>query len=133
MSEMTLRDARLLAAAGAAITTIRIALWIMPFRIIRAAVTRLVTPLRRRAGERPPLERIIWSIHVAARFIPHATCLTQSLAAQVLLMRHGYPAELRLGVTRDAGEFQAHAWVESNGRIVIGNADVWRYTPIIAD
>ena len=129
---MTFRDARLLAAAAPTTTLVRLALWTLPFRTVRTAVARMAAPAKITVN-RPPLDRIIWSIHVASRFVPHATCLTQSLTAQILLARHGYPAELRLGVARDAGQFEAHAWVESNGRVVIGQADLHRYTPMVAD
>jgi hypothetical protein len=110
---------------------VRLGLWLLPFRVLNRAVARLARPAR--ALTRQPLERVIWSVHVASRFVPRATCLTQSLAAQILLARRGYPAALRLGVAREAGQFDAHAWLESNGRVVIGNADLWRYTPMTAD
>lgn len=61
------------------------------------------------------------------------TCLTQALAAQVLLERRGYPAQLHIGAVRgEQGQFQAHAWVESGGRIVIGGQERARYTPLFA-
>jgi hypothetical protein len=71
-------------------------------------------------------------VTLASRCVPSATCLTQALAGQVLLSRHGHPASLRIGVARSAaGEFQAHAWVECHGRIVIGGAQTLsRFTPL---
>jgi hypothetical protein len=129
---MTFRDARLLAAAAPATALVRLALWALPFRTVRNAVARVAAPANITVT-RPPLDRIVWSIHVAARFIPRASCLTQSLTAQILLVRYGYPAVVRLGVARDAGQFEAHAWVESDGRVVIGEADLHRYTPMVAD
>lgn len=127
---MTFRDARLLSAAAMTTAAVRLGLWLLPFRMVRSAVTRVATSSRNRRVDRQPLDRLVWAVTVAARFIPRATCLTQSLAAQVLLSRHGHPAELRLGVARDAGQFDAHAWVESGGRVVIGNTDISRYTPL---
>jgi hypothetical protein len=133
MVMMTFRDARLLVAAGATTAAIRVALWTVPFRAVRAAVSRLAASRPRRSDDHGTLERIIWSVHVASRFVPRATCLTQSLAAEILLKRHGYHAELRLGVAREGEQFDAHAWVESNGRVVIGNIDLSRYTAMHAD
>jgi hypothetical protein len=47
--------------------------------------------------------------------------LTSSLAAMLLLRRKGQHSVLRIGVTRDAEQkFKAHAWLETNGRIIIG-------------
>jgi hypothetical protein len=47
----------------------------------------------------------------------------------MLLARIGQPAALRIGVARsEEGRFQAHAWVESQGRIVVGKLpDLRRY------
>jgi hypothetical protein len=47
--------------------------------------------------------------------------LTQALAAHLLLLRNGFDAELCLGVARGpGGNFRAHAWVEQDGRVLIG-------------
>ena len=78
------------------------------------------------------MEQVVWAVTVASQYVPAATCLTQALAAQVLLSRLGHPASLRIGVSRDeAGEFQAHAWVECQGRVVIGGVQALsRFTPL---
>jgi hypothetical protein len=53
------------------------------------------------------------------------------LAAQVLLSRQGRPAHLQIGVAKSQeGQLEAHAWVESQGWIVIGKLnDISRFTP----
>ena len=57
-----------------------------------------------------------------SRYVPAATCLTQALATRVLLSRLGQPAHLRIGVAKSKkGQLQAHAWVESQGKIIIGD------------
>jgi hypothetical protein len=43
----------------------------------------------------------------------HASCLEQSLVLWWLLARRGIPADLRIGARKEAGRFEAHAWVES--------------------
>lgn len=50
------------------------------------------------------------------------TCLAESLALWWLLGRQGCFAELRIGIRKPAGRFEAHAWVECNGR-VLNDAD----------
>jgi hypothetical protein len=76
----------------------------------------------------------MWAVRSAARFVPAASCLTQAIAAQVLLAFHGEKTCLRIGVAKDEkGEFKAHAWIESQNRIIIGgtsSAEI--YTPIAA-
>jgi hypothetical protein len=64
--------------------------------------------------------RIAWAANAVDSRLPHSTCLTRALAASLLFTLHGHPATVRLGVARDDGELAAHAWLESDGRIVIG-------------
>ena len=67
---------------------------------------------------------------VAAR-VPRATCLTQALAAQVLLARLGERSVLRIGVARDERlGVRGHAWLEHRGRVVIGGASLDGYVPL---
>lgn len=46
----------------------------------------------------------------------NATCLRQSLLLYWMLRRRGLAPELRLGVRRESGDLDAHAWVEVDGR-----------------
>jgi hypothetical protein len=63
--------------------------------------------------------------------VPLASCLTQALAAQVLMGRYGVPAEIHIGVSRDATQaFKAHAWVVSRGELVVGGAGAESYRRI---
>lgn len=83
------------------------------------------------AGRPAPVERIAWCVRVASRYIPRATCLTQALTAQMLMVRRGYRVELCIGVARDAaGAFNAHAWVVHEGRVVVGEAGYEEFTPL---
>ena len=66
-------------------------------------------------------------METTARSIPKASCLTQALAAQVMLERAGEHPELKIGVATDRGEFEAHAWLELHGRPLVGDHDLDRY------
>jgi hypothetical protein len=44
-----------------------------------------------------------------------ARCLSQSLLVRALLRRRGLDAVLQVGVRKDGGGFDAHAWVELDG------------------
>ena len=48
----------------------------------------------------------------------HPTCLEESLALWWLLGRQGISSELRIGVRKHDEKFEAHAWVEREGRAV---------------
>ncbi|HUL35887.1 MAG TPA: lasso peptide biosynthesis B2 protein [Candidatus Eisenbacteria bacterium] len=43
------------------------------------------------------------------------TCLEESLGLWYLLQTQGIPAQLRIGVRKSDGKFEAHAWVERDG------------------
>lgn len=103
---------------------VRLGLWLMPLRILRkmARIGSSVSSLAQPQLSDPYLVRkIASSVRRVSRYVPAASCLTQAVAAQVLLAHHGQVTNLRIGVTRgDEGELKAHAWLESNGRIIIG-------------
>ncbi len=114
----------LLVRAAVSLAGVRFALWLLRFRA-------LLEPARvgRRRG-RHSRERVAWAVGVASRYVPGATCLVQALAAQRLLAQEGYAAELRVGVSKGAG-FRAHAWVESEGVVVIGWEESEQFTPLL--
>jgi len=56
------------------------------------------------------------AVDPAAAAIRAGTCLSKSLALQLLLRRRGVGSRLRLGIRRRHGaELLAHAWLETNG------------------
>lgn len=119
----------LLLQAWLLLGALRLALWLLPFRIARVLARAALRPKPRRLS----VERIGWAVAVASAYLPFTSCLPRALAAQILLRRSGYPANLRIGVAHTgAGRLEAHAWVESAGRIVIGGSasDLARYTPL---
>ena len=111
-------------------TTIRVALWLLPVPAVRRLAARMARRSRRAVAplDAPLVESRAEAIRIASRVVPHATCLSQALALQVMLGRSGTPSQLRLGVARDGGgAFTAHAWLECGGRVVIGGGDLERY------
>jgi len=76
-------------------------------------------------------DRIAWAVTTASRIVPRATCLTQAVAAKRLLERHGYDCALQFGVVKEsAHELRAHAWLESDGRIILGQKSSGEFTPL---
>lgn len=45
-------------------------------------------------------------------------CLEESLVLWWMLRRHGIAADLRIGANKQAGRFEAHAWVEHCGAVL---------------
>jgi hypothetical protein len=115
----------LLVQALLLVWVVRVGLWLLPFQVVRKLLARLA----RESGRAQEagfllLERIVWAVRLASRYTPAATCLTQALVAKVMLNRYGYPATVHIGVARsEAGQLQAHAWVESQGRVVLGGSE----------
>lgn len=132
---LTSAERRLLVRAVILLWAIRLGLVVLPFQTIRRLLGR-VAPApaipRNAASIAPP--QFAWATAVASRYVPGTgSCLTRALAVQVWLEREGYPADLRIGVARDEGEgFHAHAWVESEGHVVIGGSGLERYATLTA-
>ncbi len=110
----------------------RVGLWLLPLRVVRRLLTRAARSHRQPRGAPATPGRIVWAVSVARCIIPYATCLPQALVAQSLFARDGYPAELRIGVKKTrAGRLVAHAWVESGGRVVLGDLrELSSYAPL---
>jgi hypothetical protein len=75
------------------------------------------------------VNEIIWSVRVASCYVPHTTCLTQAITAKTLLSRNNYNSKLRIGVIKE-DNFKAHAWIEINDKIVLGELEQ-DYVPIL--
>lgn len=105
---------------------IRLALKLWPLPKVQALLQRTAVSF---ASATPVdavyLGRVGWSATaVSRRLLRDRPCLTQALAVHWLLQRRGYPAELCIGVVKEAdGRLYAHAWVESNGAVVVGGAE----------
>lgn len=64
------------------------------------------------------------SVARAARYVPRNTCLERSVLLCEALERAGLAGTLHLGVRRDSGAMQAHAWVTFGGVLLNERDDV---------
>ena len=115
--------------ALAAVVLVRLTLRFLPPRSWEW-MTDHVAASRVPAGKaRPSVQDVAWAVRRASSVVPGATCLTQALAAHLLLARRGYASRLRIGVARESDEkLRAHAWLESDGIIVLGGSSVEAFT-----
>jgi len=113
------------------VASVRLGLWLLPFRTIQRASAYLGRPGG--SGSTAGTREIVWAVRLASRYVPRATCLVQALSTQILLGRHGHAGQVHIGVALDAQrEFQAHAWVESGGEVLIGGSEeLDGYTPLL--
>jgi hypothetical protein len=70
----------------------------------------------------PSSQEICRALDVAARFLPGATCLVKAQAGSAMLNRFGYAAEIKIGVLKESSDLKAHAWLEYQGRVVLGES-----------
>jgi hypothetical protein len=119
-------DKGLVLRAVAALTTVRVALIILPLERLRTWARNM------RPGHGRPVDRIVWAVSAASRRMPGTTCLVSAFALQRLLAREGHASELHIGVTKRDQALAAHAWVVCEGRTLIGEYDGDDYTHLIA-
>jgi hypothetical protein len=85
-------------------------------------------PIRETVGPHSAA-RIGSTVAAVSGYVPGASCLTQALATRALLAEEGHASTLRLGMARIDGRLQAHAWLESDGTIVVGGTGHRQFVP----
>lgn len=100
---------------------VRAMLAVVPWR--RVAAASEAQAVHAAAPDWDRARAVVWAVEaVARRVLPERPCLTQALVAQRLLRKHGVDTQLLLGAARIPGKpLQAHAWLERDGKIVIGH------------
>ncbi|MGH6926233.1 MAG: lasso peptide biosynthesis B2 protein [Propylenella sp.] len=121
----------LLAEATLQLGLARLALIVLPFRVIAARTGAFAAPdapaVRAAPAVAGPEEQALareigWAVTRAARYLPFkAVCLPQALAARKMLARRGVGSVLHFGAARSAEKsFDAHAWLDAAGVEVTG-------------
>jgi hypothetical protein len=109
------------------VAAIRVGLWALPFRVVQ----RFTFRARKIVQSQYSLEQFIWAVRATSRYVPRATCLTQAMAAQTLLLRAGYNPQVKIGVAKNEEKlFEAHAWLVLGDQVLIGGMEVERYTAL---
>ena len=81
--------------------------------------------------DRPAPDRLAYLVEVASRHhLLKPTCLEKSLVLYGILRRKHVEAALRIGTTKKDGRFEAHAWVEHRGQVLLGGP-VEHYSPLL--
>lgn len=117
--------------AYAWLAVVRPALHALAYRRVLALIHWGV-PAPQRGYDERELASVAKALDMAARNnLGRVTCLPRSLVLCRMLRRAGYPAEVCLGVHRQGGAIEAHAWVQSAGHVVGDAADVaQKFTPL---
>jgi hypothetical protein len=121
------RDGTLVVSAWTLLGVSRLAILLLPFRLVRRALGE-----RRDAGTPPAVAalddatkvraaRIAAAVGLSARHTPwRSECYPQALTARLLLGMARIPHVVSFGVRRDAGNLVAHAWVHAGDVPVTG-------------
>ncbi|MBE7383301.1 MAG: lasso peptide biosynthesis B2 protein [Leptolyngbya sp. SIO1E4] len=147
------RDLLLLITAFLLLGTVRLGLWLMPFHALfkllmgvdpsvfankassRTTEGEALDACHQSVTQSRRVAKIVWSVNVASRYMPgKVKCLARALATQVLMNWHQCVSELRIGVDKTPeGGVRAHAWIEYQGRVIIGNLnDLSQFKPLFA-
>jgi hypothetical protein len=123
-------DRWLLLRAFAAVSSAWVAVRMLPASaVLRKISAEIPLPSRHKPQT---TGRIGWAVTVAARYIPGSKCLVQAIAGRNLLASYGFSSEIHIGVAKDSKNWlNAHAWVEADGKTVIGG-DTAAYAPLIS-
>lgn len=125
-------DRQLLVISLILLASIRLGLWLLPFRTLLKLLTKISQPSNAQITNKVTVGKIVWTVNAASRYMPGVMCLARALTAQVLMSRYGLSPELRIGVAKtERGKLEAHAWVEYQGRVAMGYLpDLSRFMPL---
>lgn len=130
-SQLTPREGLALLQAWVLFFLLDLALGVMPFRTLLALSRGAGTKSQKQADRTPSVPRLSWLVAVAGRYsLTTATCLKQALVLSWLLGRRGIETSLRIGVARQEGILEAHAWLEHQGRIIFDPGEGERFEPL---
>lgn len=98
---------------------VRIGLWVTRYQRIRAALVRSC-PEDPQVGRRATVARVTHAVAQISRFIPDASCLTQTISCQAILSWKGIPSTITMGLKKEgAASLKAHAWLSWNAQVVL--------------
>lgn len=108
--------------ASVVLILVKLGLTILPFATFRRFFHWLSTADRWEEWPSAKIDEVVWAVNTAANVVPlKLLCLPRALATKYLL-RKVPELSLEIGVEINPGKaFEAHAWIEKNGKIIIGD------------
>lgn len=133
---MSWQERRVLLYAFLLLNSLRLALRFCSFGQVRRWIEAVLSDWVSSEQAAPiPVDFIVWAVSVAAYYTPGgAKCLVRALTAQLLLNRYRHTYAFHIGVAKaDSQLLEAHAWIEYQGRIIVGRLDnLSRYKSLAA-
>ena len=128
---LSARERRLFAEAALLLPSVRLLQQALPFRRWRSLLTRTNQVGAQSSAAATP-DELARAVERARKLPGEYKCLPAAYTLHLLLHRHGYASTVQVGVAHDAnGAVEAHAWVEHEGKILIGALpDLVRFVPL---
>jgi hypothetical protein len=120
-------ERRLTLQAWCVLAAFRVRLWVLPASSTASWIRDSAPSAALATEPRVPAGEIARAVIRAARFVPGASCLVQALSGSRLIRRAGGSATIHIGVATGPDGFKAHAWLESEGQVLIGGGTVETY------
>lgn len=129
LRRLTWAETFCLGQAWGLLWTLDIALLVIPFQSVLNFLRQVPSStIRLPLGTGTDAPRLAWLIERAAIAGPtDGPCLRQTLVLLYMLRRRGQEGQVRIGVAREQGRFKAHAWLDQNGRVLLGEAVFEQY------
>ena len=129
-AQFTVAERRLVLTAAVVVAAVKVALLTMPVVSVRRCVDAIVDRSRGRPRSFAS-EAVAWAVMITSRRIPGGNnCQVRALATKIMLSRYGYESTLRFGAPRsESRDFTEHAWLEHDGRIIMGAFQPDRHYP----
>lgn len=102
---------------------IRLGLWRLSFARLRKVVAFLSqTKIFSSKDDSVSIDKLVWAVNRSTHYMPgNAKCLARALTTEILMNQYGYDPKLCIGVAKEPeGELKAHAWIESQGKVIMG-------------
>ncbi|HEC61987.1 MAG TPA: lasso peptide biosynthesis B2 protein [bacterium] len=119
-------EQRLLVKVSILLVAIRWSLRFLSFQRLRQLLERFTKPSTGRDNPNPFYQKkVVWAVNRTSHHLLGANaCFPRALATHILLKRRGFPVRMYIGVRKDNdGLLHAHAWVKSNGVVIIGGTE----------
>ena len=121
--------------AATLLLTARLAVAVLPFAVIRPVLgvrTTSAASAREPSSAGTAVVRCCRAVAAARRRMPVvSTCLADAITGQLMLRRRHVPSTIVFGLARRDGEWCNHAWLEVDGRTVLGGPGTDAYTRVV--
>lgn len=130
LAALPARERLLFAEAALLLPAVHLLQQTLPFARWRRLLSR--GPAMERRRQQPSPDELARAVERARQLPGEYKCLPAAYALHVLLHRYGYASTVQVGVAHaQNGSVEAHAWVEHEGKILIGALpDLVRFVPL---